>query len=257
MPYSWSVFDRTDVFYDEDQLANSAVQPVQVWVLDGSADADPRHVEDSERDEPVGTAQVFAIRSQELAEIVSLPTEREFFGGDNSMGVGGDLRAATALATHMMRRAAMGDTLSSPLEWQGYGTETANSLDARVEDKLRERYEFAAQLIRDNRWFVLAIAHALVTRNTILGDDVDAIYRGTQGVIVDGTWYHDPANRDALEAYHAKALTAHESQTVGFDGDIPKPPLPPPAAIEATATGDPGGSTDLPPPSPAPPEPTE
>jgi ATP-dependent Zn protease len=192
-----------------------------------------------------------------VCSIVSLPTEREFFGGDNSMGVGGDLRAATALATHMMRRAAMGDTLSSPLEWQGYGTETANSLDARVEDKLRERYEFAAQLIRDNRWFVLAIAHALVTRNTILGDDVDAIYRGTQGVIVDGTWYHDPANRDALEAYHAKALTAHESQTVGFDGDIPKPPLPPPAAIEATATGDPGGITDLPPPSPAPPEPTE
>lgn len=152
VPYSWSVLDRTDVFDDEDQLTNSAVQPVQVWVLDGSADADPRHVEDSERDEPVGTAQVFAIRSQELAESVSLPTEREFFGG---------------------------------------------------------------------------------------------------------TWYHDPANRDALEAYHAKALMAHESQTVGFDGDIPKPPLPPPSAIEAAATGDPGGITDLPPPSPAPPEPTE
>jgi len=31
-----------------------------------------------------------------------LPTEREFFGGDNSFGVGGDLRAATALAERMM-----------------------------------------------------------------------------------------------------------------------------------------------------------
>ncbi len=78
VPYSWSVFDRTDVFYDEDQLTNSAVQPVQVWVLDGSADADPRHVEDSERDEPVGTAQVFAIRSQELAESVSIASMRSF-----------------------------------------------------------------------------------------------------------------------------------------------------------------------------------
>ena len=191
-----------------------------------------------------------------VCSIVSLPTEREFFGGDNSMGVGGDLRAATGLATHMLRRAAMGDTLSSPMEWQGYGDMTATDLDQRVEAKLQERYAVAQQLVRDNRWFVLAIAHALVTRSTILGDDVDAIYCGTQGVMVDGAWYHDPANRVALEAYHARALEAHQMQTVGFAGDIPKPPLPPPAAIEAAATGDPGGITDLPPP-PAPPEPTE
>jgi ATP-dependent Zn protease len=191
-----------------------------------------------------------------VCSIVSLPTEREFFGGDNSMGVGGDLRAATGLATHMLRRAAMGDTLSSPMEWQGYGDLTATDLDQRVEAKLQERYAVAQQLVRDNRWFVLAIAHALVTRSTILGDDIDAIYRGTQGVMVDGAWYHDPANREALEGYHARALEAHQLQTVGFAGDIPKPPLPPPAAIEAATTGDPGGITDLPPP-PAPPEPTE
>ena len=192
-----------------------------------------------------------------VCSLVSLPTEREFFGGDNSFGVGGDLRAATAMATRMLRGAAMGDTLSSPMQVHGWGDATAVDLDQRVEAKLQERYAFAQQLIRDNRWFVLAIAHALVTRNTILGDDVDAIYRGTQGVVVNGAWYHDPANRAALEAYQQRALEAHQAQTVGFAGDIPKPPLPPPVMLEATATGDPGGITDVPPTEPEPEPPTE
>lgn len=192
-----------------------------------------------------------------VCSIVSLPTEREFFGGDNSFGVGGDLRAATALATTMLRRAAMGDTLSSPIEPQGHGDDAANDLDRRVEAKLQERYVFAQQVIRDNRWFVLSIAHALVTRNTILGDDINAIYHGHQGVLVDGTWYHDPTNRAALEAYHGRALAAHQGQSVGFSGDIPKPAeLATPPVMEAAASGEPGGSVDLPPP-PAPPTPEE
>ena len=78
VPYTWTVFDRTDEFYDEEQTANSAVQPIQVWVLDAAEQADPRHVEDSERDDPVGTAQVFSIRSQELAESVSIASMRSF-----------------------------------------------------------------------------------------------------------------------------------------------------------------------------------
>lgn len=78
VPYSWTVFDRTEEFYDDEQIASSAVQPIQVWVIDGAAEADPRHVEDSERDDPVGTAQVFAIRSQDLAESVSISSMRSF-----------------------------------------------------------------------------------------------------------------------------------------------------------------------------------
>ena len=49
-----------------------------------------------------------------VVSIISLATEREFFGGDNSFGVGGDLGSATALATRMLRRAGMGETLSAP-----------------------------------------------------------------------------------------------------------------------------------------------
>ena len=112
--------------------------------------------------------------------------------------MGGDLRAATALAERMIRRAAMGDTLSSPPEAKGHGDQSANRLDQRVEDKLQERYAFAQSVVQDNRWFVLAIAHALVTHSTILGDDIDAMYRGTMGVRLDGRWYHEDATREAL-----------------------------------------------------------
>jgi cell division protease FtsH len=196
-----------------------------------------------------------------VCSIVSLPTEREFFGGDNSFGVGGDLRAATALATRMLRRAAMGDTLSSPMDEQGFGPDTANDLDRRVEAKLQERYAEAQATIQRNRWFVLSIAHALVTRNTILGDDIDAIYRNRTGVLVDGTWYHDPANQAALEAYHARALEAHRGQHVGFAGEVPQAPaLASPLFAEPAGTAganDPGGVTDLPPPPMPPPPPVE
>jgi cell division protease FtsH len=184
-----------------------------------------------------------------VCSIVSLVTEREFFGGDNSFGVGGDLRAATGLATNMLRRAAMGDTLSSPMETAGFGDNTANDLDHQIEAKLRERYDFAADLVRENRWLVLSIAHALVTRSTILGDDVRAIYDGSMGVLVDGAWYHDPSNRAALEAYHQRALEAHHGQAVGFSGDIPALPdvLPDPNLVDS---GVGMGSTDTPPPLP-------
>ena len=193
-----------------------------------------------------------------VCSIVSLPTEREFFGGDNSFGVGGDLRAATALAERMIRRAAMGDTLSSPPEAKGHGDQSANRLDQRVEDKLQERYAFAQSVVQDNRWFVLAIAHALVTHSTILGDDIDAMYRGTMGVRLDGRWYHEDATREALEAYHALALAAHQGMAVGFSGGLPVPPsLPVAAGVEPTdIQQDAGGSTE-PSPLPPPPPPTE
>lgn len=187
-----------------------------------------------------------------VCSIISLATEREFFGGDSSFGVGGDLRAATGLATSMIRRAAMGDTLSSPMNTSGFGIETGNVLDQRVEDKLKDRYEFAQALIREHRWFVLAIAHSLVVRSTILGDDINAIRRGTQGVLVDGAWYHDPVNQAALEAYHAQALAAHHGQSVGFKGDIPALPDLPLPAPNLGESGPGIGSTDLPDPMPAP-----
>ncbi|MGE0140984.1 MAG: AAA family ATPase [Ilumatobacteraceae bacterium] len=195
-----------------------------------------------------------------VCSIVSLAAEREFFGGDNSFGVGGDLAAATGLATRMLRRAAMGDTFSSPSVPSGFGIETGNELDQRVEAKLAERYAFAQELIREHRWFVLAIAHSLVLRSTILGDDIHAIRNGAKGVMVDGAWYHDPENQAALEAYHERALVAHAAQAVGFSGDIP--PLPDVLPLPAPNIMDSGpgiGSTDQPGevPSPLPVPPTE
>lgn len=168
-----------------------------------------------------------------VVSLASLAVEREMFGGDNSFGVGGDLNSATVLATRMLRRAGMGDTLSSPIVTEGHGPRTANRVDDLVEAKLQAQFAVAQQLVREHRWFVLSIAHALVSRSTILGDDIDAIHRGVLGVQLDGTWYHEPVNREALEAYHARALDAHRVQAVGFAGEVPELPALPVATPTA------------------------
>ena len=47
-------------------------------------------------------------------------------------------------------------------------------------------------LLQANRWLVLAIANAMLSKRTITGEDVDAIYQGREGPTVDGEWYHRP-----------------------------------------------------------------
>jgi ATP-dependent Zn protease len=173
-----------------------------------------------------------------VCSLVSLAGERMFFGGDNSAGVGGDMRAATTVIRGMLTRAAMGDTLAShDGVFGGDGPETGNDLDRRVEVKLRELYQRAERLLEDNRWFVLAVAHALVSRRTITGEDIDAIYRGTRGATLDGSWYHDRYNRMAIERFHVGALAAHDEQSVNAELALPLLPalsLPPPPPLAGT-----------------------
>ncbi len=168
-----------------------------------------------------------------VCALASLAGERMFFGGDNSAGVGGDLGNATGVITAMLTRAGMGDTISSGM---GTGLAAKDDLDRRVEAKLRELYERAEVLLERNRWFVLAIANAMMQRRTVTGEDIDAIYFGTRGPTVDGAWYHLPATRQRLEDFHVAAVAAHETHEVAFDLDPPATPLatvsalPPPRA---------------------------
>jgi cell division protease FtsH len=156
-----------------------------------------------------------------------------FFGGDNSAGVGGDLGNATGVITAMLTRAGMGDTISSGV---GAGLAAKDDLDRRVEAKLRELYGRAEALLTKERWFVLAIANAMLQRRTVTGEDIDAIYHGARGPTVDGSWYHQPATRQRLEDFHHAAVAAHEAHEVAFDLDPPATPqasvatLPPPRA---------------------------
>jgi hypothetical protein len=160
-----------------------------------------------------------------MTYLASLAGERMFFDGDSSGGVGGDLRSSTAIVTSMLAFAGMGETIGSRgvtiPEMTGASSRPSDGVDRQfletkmgeqVERKLQELLAKVSALLEDNRWFVLAIAHALETHLTITGEDIEAIYRGTPGPMLDGWVYHTDDFRLSYEAYHLAALEAHHSQ---------------------------------------------
>ncbi|HEX2064418.1 MAG TPA: ATPase, partial [Acidimicrobiales bacterium] len=176
-------------------------------------------------------------RSEREADVMvflaSLAGERMFFDGDSSEGVGGDLRGATFLALRMEGFAGMGATIGSRavnlagMTGRNFSIEDGadrNLLDTdfgrRVEAKLAELYERTWRILEENRFEVLAVAHALETHKTLSGDDVAAIIEGTKGPLVDGRPYHDPGFASLAEQYHARAVAAHKRHS---KVDLPLP----------------------------------
>lgn len=164
-----------------------------------------------------------------LVSLASLAGERMFFGGDNSSGVSGDLESATTIASFMEGHWGMGSTVSSHASNKRFevGTpggkgkpgddpakELRRALADRIEDNLASLLRRAEELLTEHRKSVLAVAHALETYKTLSGDDVAAVIDGTRGSVVDGTLYHAPGANEALESYHAAALSAHQNHAV-------------------------------------------
>jgi cell division protease FtsH len=191
--------------------------------------------------------------------LVSLAGERAFFGGDNSVGVGGDMNAATSMVRSMLSRAAMGDTITSHAVAGQFGEpdigpQYRNDFDVRVERKLRELYARAVDLVETNRWFVMAVAHALQQFKTITGEDIDAIHRGTVGPTINGRAYRTDEYLRAFGRFHDAARRAHDDQmplTEPFpeleDARVEVTtalPLPPPVPVAAQV-----GATASPPPA--------
>ena len=155
--------------------------------------------------------------------IASLVGERMFYDGDHTQGVGGDMANATAIVTRSMMSHAMGSRLrafnapmlansglligGTPLvqgvSWEG---DIANEVEAR----LQELYARTEELLRQHRFDVLAVAHALETYSTISGDDVAAVIEQRQGTVVDGTVYGREDFRQQLEEYHRAAVEVHK-----------------------------------------------
>lgn len=173
--------------------------------------------------------------------LASLAGERLFFDGDNSSGVGGDLRNATRLATMMAGYWGMGSTLASHEVQRQFGIGGGGrrggpggddapedredrllqgGLGDQVEEQLGALYDAVRQLLSDHRLQVLAVAHALETHLTITGEDVAAIIDGTQGPFIDGRGYRTPEAVEKLEQYHAAVL---EFRRRGLEA---LPPLP-------------------------------
>jgi ATP-dependent Zn protease len=196
-----------------------------------------------------------------MTSLASLAGERLFFDGDNSAGVGGDMRNATSLATLMEGYWAMGETIVShavtmgalrgaqPLETGSDRNMWDGPFGARVEARLRELYDRTRRLLEENRREVLAVAHALETHKTITGDDVAAVIEGTVGPSVDGRAYRDPAFQQMIERYHAAVVRAHQ-QAGGVEVRVPMPVPPNPALVAASSADDAGAAVDAPPPRP-------
>lgn len=172
--------------------------------------------------------------------LASLAGERMLFEGDNSSGVGGDMRSATRMATLMIGYWGMGRTFTSHAVRRELGIGGGggggprpgedgedreekllmSGLGEQVEERLSELFEQVTELLATNRLQVLAVAHALETHLTITGDDVMAIIDGTEGPFIDGRGYYRPEAVEKLETYHAAVL---DFRRRGLD-DIP--PLP-------------------------------
>jgi cell division protease FtsH len=179
--------------------------------------------------------------------LASLAGERMFFDEDNSSGVSGDLEAATTIAALMEGFFGMGQTVSSLSAGQrlqtgtpgGRGKGTQEDVEAvarrmladRIEDNLTRLLEGAAEALRENERYVLAVAHALETHKTVSGEDIAAIFEGQRGPLVDGAAYQNDAFIDRLREYHEAAKRAHKEHS------RPDLPLPVPEPVLAIADG--------------------
>ena len=159
-----------------------------------------------------------------LVSVASLAGERMFFDGDNSSGVSGDLESATTIASFMEGHWGMGSTISShasnrrnevgaPGGNRGKDDGTKDlrmALGDRIENNLVSLLNRAEEILKENKFKVLALAHALETHKTISGDDVIAVMNGEKGPLVDGRPYGVQSNLDAIWNYHLAAVVAHQ-----------------------------------------------
>jgi ATP-dependent Zn protease len=181
-----------------------------------------------------------------LVSLASLAGERQFFDGDSSSGVSGDLESATTVASFMEGFWGMGSTVSSystakRLEVGAPGGRQAgkrkkgqdpeadmrHALADRIEDRLTELLEQVGALLKDNEREVLILAHALEAHKTLSGDDVVAVLEGTGGPLIDGGVYRDPAFVSEILAYHRAASAAHRAHS-RLSLPLPVPSVPSP-----------------------------
>ncbi|GIH73267.1 AAA family ATPase [Sphaerimonospora thailandensis] len=174
-----------------------------------------------------------------MVSLASLAGERMFFGEDNSSGVSGDLQSATMLTGLMEAHWGMGIGVASLPALQELGLREGKAAqrqsggvrDDPLPDLIPERIELnlarlldkTADLLRDNRREVLAVAHALEQHKTLGGDDVVAVIECAGGPLVDGSVYGSDEFYAEIESYHEAAAQAHRGHgTVPVE--LPVPP---------------------------------
>jgi hypothetical protein len=75
VPYSWTIFDRTEEEFSGRLDGGATAQALRVWVIDSNELADPRNPEQVDGDVPVGNAQIIATASG-LSQNLSIASVR-------------------------------------------------------------------------------------------------------------------------------------------------------------------------------------
>ncbi|MCY4370702.1 MAG: AAA family ATPase [bacterium] len=115
--------------------------------------------------------------------LASLAGERMFFQGDNSMGVGGDLRNGTTIASRMIGVWGMGDNLASSAGMPQHALDQppdptgkiAKSMNSQIEARLQRLYDDVYAILDEYKTEVYNVAVRLQQKKTISGDEVARI----------------------------------------------------------------------------------
>ncbi|HTW06103.1 MAG TPA: AAA family ATPase [Acidimicrobiales bacterium] len=186
-----------------------------------------------------------------MVSLASLAGERQFFGGDSSSGVSGDLESATTIARLMESYWGMGSTIASsaglgpgtPWPLGGAGDTMRGEIGRRVERRLHDLLERTDQLLTENIAEIFAVTHALESQRTLSGEDVEAVIEGRPSRGIDGRVYKAPGFVEVFGAYHERVLLAHQARAKAVN------PLPAPVdwapELVAELAGQPDGGPEL------------
>jgi len=158
------------------------------------------------------------------------------FCGDISSGAGGDIRQATEIARRMVKEWGMDDEVGfiyygeeegggffdmmGPRE---YSDSTAEIIDRRIKQILDDGYRATRKIMEANRHKLETIAKALMTHETLTGEEVNALIRGES--------LERPSVGDLLDAEAgatpkvgvARPIRADAEPQGGLSGTLPQP----------------------------------
>ena len=173
--------------------------------------------------------------------LASLAGERMFFEGDNSMGVGGDLRNATTIESRMIGVWGMGDNIASSAGMPRHALdqppdpsgEIAKTMASQVERRLQRLYDEVYEMLEQHKAAVFNVAVRLQEKKTISGDEVAEIIGLEAGVITK----ENPVGFAAVSVEdHRSDLGLAAPEDVEGNGGLPVT-APAPEAVGTEKTG--------------------
>ena len=130
----------------------------------------------------------------QIAVLLGGRTAEELFCGDITTGASNDLERATKLARQMVTRYGMSEELGTQVfgeaqhevflgrdyaQKNDYSAETAKRIDDEIERIMREAHDRAREVLDARRDQMATMARVLLERETVEGEDVDALLNGT------------------------------------------------------------------------------